>query len=245
MSPTSISQIVRRSKLGRRFTVITVMFLSVLLGILGYTITTIQKEKSNTLLIDFTGRQRMLHQKHINEIFLTSQGFQADYHSTREIIHSTLHALREGGVVVLEPNKGQTRLVSAVPTEEILMSLHDQQVHFEKLIQVADRFLLLSSDHPEYRQIFQNLRAQNSSLIEIADNAVKQLNAHAESNIATMLKWEILIALFVAMLGIFVTAQGVRASKKLENEMTARERVQEKLKKASYFWILLSKTFLI
>ena len=235
MSPTSISHIFQKSRLGRRFTVITVMFLSVLLGILAYTITTIQHEKSNTLLIDVAGRQRMLIQRHINEIFWTSQGIKADYGATRELIRSTLHALIKSGDVVFDSESGVRHTVPAVPTEKIAMKLRDQQIYFEKLIQVADHFLSLSPDHPEYQQIFQNLRTQNSSLIEIADDAVKQLNAHSESNIATMLKWEILIALFVAMLGIFVTAQGIRVSKKLEHEMTTREQIQNKLKESQLF----------
>ena len=235
MNPNSISQIVRRSRLGRRFTVITVMFLTVLLGILAFTITTIQNEKSNALLIDIAGRQRMLLQKHIHEVLLTSQGAQADYGATRELIRSTLTALMEGGVVVLDSEKGQRQTVPAVPSEGISIKLRDQQNRFEKLIAVADNFLSLSPDHPEYWEIFQALRAQNSTLIEIADIAVKQLNSHSDSNITTMLKWESIIALFVAFLGVFVTAQGIRASKKLEKEMTERERIQTELKESQLF----------
>ena len=47
MNPTSIFRVFGKSALGRRFTIITLMFLSVLLGIMIYTTTTIQKEKSN------------------------------------------------------------------------------------------------------------------------------------------------------------------------------------------------------
>ena len=235
MNPASLSHILRRSKLGRRFTVITVMFLSVLLGILSYTITTLQNEKSNALLIDIAGRQRMLFQKHINEVFLTSQGVQADYPSTRELSHSTLNALMEGGLVVLDPKTGERRTVPAVPTEEISNKLREQQNYFDKTIELADNFLLLSPDHPEFPQMFRTLRDQNSTLIGIADDAVKQLNAHSESNIATMVRWETIIALFVALLGVFVTGQGIRASKKLEKEITERERVETELRRSQMF----------
>ena len=68
----------RKSSLSHRFTLITIMFLSVLLGLLAYTILTLQKDKSNALLIDMAGRQRMLFEKHLNEVYLTSQGITAD-----------------------------------------------------------------------------------------------------------------------------------------------------------------------
>ena len=235
MNPTSISHIVRRSKLGRRFTIITVMFLSVLLGMLVYTITTINKEKSNARLIDVAGRQRMLLQKHMSEVFLTSQGINTNYTVTRELIRSSLNALKHGGSIVLDPKTGQSQTIPAVPTQAISFKLHEQQQHFDKIADLADHFLLLSLDHPEFHQTFQTLRAQNSTLIGIADDAVKQLNSHSEENIATMVKWESLIALFVALLGGFVTTQGIRASKKLEKEITERERIQTKLKRSQLF----------
>ena len=83
----------RFSQLSRHFTFITIMFLTVLLGIMVYTTTTIHKENSDAILIDMAGRQRMLFEKHLNEVYLTSQGITADYKSTRKLLRSTLASL--------------------------------------------------------------------------------------------------------------------------------------------------------
>jgi PAS domain S-box-containing protein len=211
------------------------MFLSVLLGILVFTIMTIQNEKSNAILIDMTGRQRMLLQKHINEVFLTSQGVTADYSSTRELIHSTLHALMEGGSVVLDSETGQRHTIPAMPTEGMLITLRDQQNHLDKIIELADDFLLLSPDHPEFERKLQTLRAQNSALIRIADNAVKQLSAYSESTLATMLRWEAIIAIVVGLLGMLVTGQGIRVGRRLENEIAERKRAESALRNSEMF----------
>ena len=122
------------------------MFLGVFLGIMVYTTTTIQKEKSNAILIDMAGRQRMLFQKHINEVFLSSQGFTADYTSTRELLRSTLNSLMKGGSVIIAPETGQRQPIPAAPTEEILIKLREQQNLFHKIIELADSFLLNSPD---------------------------------------------------------------------------------------------------
>ena len=150
MNPTPFSHIFRKSIVSRRFTIITVMFLGVLLGLLGYTITTLHKNQSIVFLIDVAGRQRMLLQKHINEVFLASQGVEADYLSTRELIRSTLIALMEGGSVILNPETGQRQTVSAAPTEELLTKLREQLAHFAQIVKRADTFLVLGSDHPNF-----------------------------------------------------------------------------------------------
>ena len=235
MNLPTLSHIFRSSKVGRHFTIITAMFLSVLLGILVYTITTIQHEQSNAVLIDMAGRQRMLLQKHINDVLLTSQGVSADYFSTRELIHSTLHALMNGGSVVLDSETGQRQIIPAVPTEGILITLRDQQHHLDNIIGVADNLLLLSPDHPEFGRKLQTLREQNSILVRIADTAVKQLSAYSESNLANMLRWETIIAIFVGILGMLVTGHGVRVGRRLENEIVERKRAESALQNSEMF----------
>jgi two-component system sensor histidine kinase KdpD len=111
------------------------MFLTVLLGIMVYTTTTIQKEKSNAILIDMAGRQRMLFERHLNEVYLTSQGITADYKSTRELLRSTLASLMKGGSVTLDPETGESQTIPAAPTEKILLKLHEQENYFEKVIE--------------------------------------------------------------------------------------------------------------
>ncbi|MDH5563721.1 MAG: PAS domain S-box protein [Nitrospirota bacterium] len=235
MNPASSSNILRKATLSHRFTIITVMFLTVLLGLLMYTIATIQKEKSNAILIDMAGRQRMLFQKHMNEVFLTSQGVSADYTSTRELLRSTLNALMEGGSVVLDLDTGKRQTIPAIPTEKIFLKLHEQKNHFKEIIELADDFLLLAPDHPEFRQKLKILRARNSILIAIADDAVKQLDRYAESIMATMVKWEAIIALFVGLLGIYITRQGIRDGRKIEKEILVRTRAESALRESELF----------
>lgn len=235
MNPTSFSHIFRKSTVSRRFTIITVMFLTVLLGLLVYTITTLHKDQSTAALIDIAGRQRMLLQKHVHEVFLASQGIAADYPSTRELIRSTLIALRDGGSVVINPETGQRQTITAAPTEELLAKFREQQTHFAQFVERADTFLVLGSERPEFREQVKTLLAQNTALIGVADQAVKHLNAYSESNIATMVRWEIMIAIAIGLLGIFVTILGVRDGRRLENEIEERKRAESALRDSELF----------
>ena len=235
MNATSISHHFKKSTLSRRFTIITVMFLTVLLGLLAYTITTLHKDKSTAFLIDMAGRQRMLLQQHISEVFLTSQGVPADYRSTRSLMHSTLKTLMEGGSVVLNPETDQRQTVSAAPSHEIFEKLREQQKFLEHLFQLADEFLLLSPGQLEFQPKLQDLRTQHSLAIQIADEAVKQLDDFSETTINTMVNWEILIAIVVGVLGMLVTRKAVRDGRQLEKEVEERKRIESALRDSQAF----------
>ena len=235
MQTLPTSNPIRTKTLGRRFTIVTVMFLTVLLGMLFYTTVTIKNEESNAMLIDIAGRQRMLLQRHFNEVILTTQGVIADYTATRELIRSTLTTLIKGGNLALQTDGHLTQSIPAVPSKEIASTLQDQQIQFIAFIHDTDDFIALTPTHPDYVGTLQKLRSKNRNLVRIADHAVKQIDRHSEQNIASMVKWESIIAMFVGLLGALVTAQGVRDGRRLEQEIVERERAEAEARKSEMF----------
>jgi PAS domain S-box-containing protein len=213
----------------RRFTILTLLLLSVLFGLLGYTVATIQTEPSETLLIDLAGRQRMLLQKHMNEIFYASQQVPTDYTATRELIRSTLDSLMEGGSVVLNPETRQRQVIPSAPTEKIFTKLHEQEHAFDNLVKLADYFLSLPPEDPEFAQHLQILRDQTTNLINVADEAVKLLEGHAAARVGTIVKWETLIALLVGLLGLLFIVRDLRAARRLDHEIAERKRAEDTL----------------
>jgi len=61
------------------FAGIIALYLITMFGILAYTIFTFQSQRSDAVVIDLAGRQRMLNTRHMMQIFLVSRGVQADY----------------------------------------------------------------------------------------------------------------------------------------------------------------------
>ncbi len=230
MAPSSLRQFFKQSTLSRRFIIITVMFLCVVIGLLVYTITVLHKDNSTALLIDTAGRQRMLFQRHFNEVFLTSQGTAADYASTRHLIQSALKTLMEGGTVIVNPETDQRQTVPAVPTQEILKKLQQQQRQSDHIFQLADHLLSLPPDHPEFQPQLQTLRTQHTMVIQAADQAVKQLNTYSSAAIRTMVRWELVMAIVVGLLGILATSKGVRDGRRLEKEIEERKQAEVNLR---------------
>ncbi len=225
-----LQQLFKPSTLSRRFIIIIFIFVALLLGMLTYTITILHKDNSNALRIDLAGRQRMLFQQHLNEVFLTSQRISADYAATRHLIQSGLKTLMEGGTVVVNPDTDQRQTILAVPTQEIFEKLRQQQTQSQHIFNLADRFLEISPDHPEFQSQLQNLSTQHALAIQTADQAVKPLNAYSSEAITTMAKWELLLGIVVGLLGILATSKVVRDGRKLENEVEERKQAEAELR---------------
>jgi PAS domain S-box-containing protein len=229
MHASPIKPLFGLSLFNRRFTIVTLLLLSVLFGLLGYTVASIQKEPSEALLIDLAGRQRMLLQKHMNEIFYASQQVPTDYTATRELIRSTLGSLMEGGSVVLNPETRQRQVIPSAPTENIVTKLREQEQAFDNLVKLADYFLSLQPEDPEFSHHLQILRDQTSNVIGLADEAVKLLEGHAAARVGTIVKWETLIALLVGLLGLLFIVRDLRAARRLDHEIAERKRAEDTL----------------
>ncbi len=220
----------RPQSIGRALLVLTTVFIFTLFGILLYTIVTIQNQKLDSVTVDLAGRQRMLNQKHMKEVLLTSQGISADFLFTRNMLHQTLDALMFGGQAVINFESGETVTLSPAPTQEILQELGHQKSLLAEFTQRVDIFLNNGSDHPGYALELDVLLALNGRLNDVANNAVKLFSRYSQDKISGMIKWESLIGLLAGFFGILLTRQVRLANRELEYEIQERSRVETALR---------------
>lgn len=210
--------------------VLTTVFILALFGILLYTITTIQNQRLDSVTVDLAGRQRMLSQRLMNEILLTSQGIPADYRFTQKMLTQTLDALLVGGQAVMNPENGETVALPSPPSREILQALSQQQTLMTEFIQRADTFLKTQSDNPGYSLELDRLLAGNVRLIGVANKAVKLYSRNSQEKISNMIVWESLIGILVIPFGILMTRQVKLANQELEHEIQERSRIETALR---------------
>ncbi|HNP30327.1 MAG TPA: ATP-binding protein [Nitrospirales bacterium] len=219
-----------KSSIGRALLALTTVFILTLFGILLYTIITIQNQKLDGVTVDLAGRQRMLNQRLMNEILLTSQGIPADYRFTQRILDQTLDALLVGGPAVMNPESGETVALPPAPTREILESLGEQKTLMAEFMQRADTFLKTQFDHPRYSSELEGLLALNARVNEVANHAVKLFTRHSQEKISTMIVWESLIGLLAGFFGVLMTRQVKLANRELEHEIDERTRIEKALR---------------
>jgi len=206
------------------------LFILAIVGILWYTLVTLQAQKSDAVLVDLAGRQRMLNQRHMKEILLASRGLPADYRYTRRVLTQTLDALANGGPAVLTLGQDETIQLPPAPTEAIRAKLAAQKTLIREFTVKADKFLQLSPDDPAYTSRLAELLEQNTRAHDTVNDAVKLFAEHSESKIVAMIRWEAVIGLAVVFLGILLTRQIIQASRALENEIAERKRAETELR---------------
>ncbi|GJL70439.1 MAG: hypothetical protein NPIRA06_30740 [Nitrospirales bacterium] len=216
--------------IGRALMVLTTVFILALFGILLYTITTIQNQRLDSVTVDLAGRQRMLSQRLMNEILLTSQGIPADYRFTQRMLTQTLDALLVGGQAVINPESGEKVVLTSPPSQKILQALGEQQTLMAEFMHRADTFLKTQSDHPRYSFELDGLLAVNVRLIEAANKAVKLYSRNSQEKISSMIIWESLIGILVIPFGILLTRQVKLANQELEHEIQERSRIETALR---------------
>ncbi len=219
-----------RQALGRDLIIILTLFLLTIFGILLQTFFTFQSHKTDAIIIDLAGRQRMLHTKHMKDVLLTSQGFTTDYGYTRKVLNQTLDALIKGGPAIMTLGRTKTIVLPKAATIEIQDKLLEQQTLLEKLIAHADAFLAISTDDPAYEEALHALEDLGDTLQAVSNEAVQLLDRYAESKVMSRILWQVGVALFVGTLGILLSFKLVRTQKEKEREMIERQRAEENLR---------------
>ena len=220
----------RQSHVSQRLIATTTLFLLTIFGILFFTISTIQDQKFDSIIVDLAGRQRMLNQQYMREILLFSQGEKADLSSTQTILLNTVDALMNGGSAVVHLETGQTVLLPSAPTDEIFQKLQEQQSLINQFIMKADVFLQDSSGGTKGEGALPALLELNKKVHRVANEVVKLFDEHSASKINWMIKWEIFVGLIVGVFGVVLTRQIRQSNRELEKEIAERTRSENSLK---------------
>ncbi|MEE8494567.1 MAG: PAS domain S-box protein [Nitrospirales bacterium] len=209
-----------------RLTGITILFVVLTVGILVHTGITFQAQKSDGLIIDIAGRQRLLHERHLNEMLLVSRGSTVDYQSTRRILNESLGSLIHGGPALLTIGKDDVVTLPAAPSKAIRAKLNAQRGLLETFSREADAFLRLRPGDQGYGAALQALMDLNGDLQQAANEAVRLFNEHARSKLYTVITWEVAVALIIGVLGVFFTRQARQAQDDLQHEVGVRREAE-------------------
>ncbi|MCG7489857.1 methyl-accepting chemotaxis protein [Vibrio sp. Of14-4] len=192
---------------------LTVLFTVILTTIIGYTITSLDKQKSDGLVINIAGRQRMLTQKFTKEFLLAmdiahqkkSKPDISASRKTQQLFDITLEALTRGGKTYKD--LGMTKPVDIPPAPP----------HIQKQLKVVKQMweqqkknvasILEDGDNP------QNLAALSEYSVKVLANmnkAVLMFNDESFEKILTMERNQIIIAVFSVLLTLILAELTLR-----------------------------------
>ena len=179
------------------------------------------------VVMDVAGRQRMMIQRHLNEMMLASHGIRTDIQHTQQALLHTADALQNGGEVVVNLYTDERSAIPAAPTGRIRELLDEQRALLERFFPTTRTLLLEDPDHSPSSESFALLNQLHQELQRNADTVFKLFSAHSRQNIVNLLRSEPVIGFLVILLSMVLARQVMSASRRLEREIEQRKQAEE------------------
>ena len=211
------------------FWTLSILLISATATTLGLVVWLASAQKSDAIVIDMAGRQRMLNQRHMKEVLLAARGIDSPYERTRKLFLETLSALRDGGEAIVNLRTGETHVLPAASYhDELRFRLTDQRELMHKQIASSDDFLTTKSHDPEFHKKLDELMVINEQLHKEINKGVKMFNSCSAKKATNVRRSALASTLFVFLMSIGLVRQAQRGSKlnkKLSAEMLKQSRL--------------------
>lgn len=191
------------------------------LSIVPLTLSISQSRESDAVLIDTAGRQRMLLERHMEEVLLFAQGVDTQYEHTRTVLRKRLTSLIHGGPISPYFDLDTEVSVPRPSTDDIRARFIEQQRLLESLVIEADRFLQIPMNLAQQKQARDALLVHNAKLVETANDAVSLLTQHSSQRLEQLIRWEVVAALLIMAIASIQTWRFLQAEKALQASQRA------------------------
>ncbi len=213
--------------IGQRLLAMVVIFMLALGAILIFTHTAVKTLDFDVVVLDVAGRQRMMIQRHLNEMMLAYHGIQTDLQRTQRVLLHSVDALQNGGDVIVNLYTDERHLIPAAPTARIRELLEQQRVLLEQFFARTKALLVQDPDHFPSSESFSLLNQLQHELQRNADTVFKLFSVHSRQNIANLLRSEPAIGFLVIILSVILARQVVSTSRRLEREIEQRKKAED------------------
>lgn len=218
MTTSPNSSFLARLSVGQKLATIPALFIAAIAAILLYTYLTSEDLKRDAFKVNITSRQRMLVQRQLSQVLLVALGVEApseasssgtdaflkitenaDYLATRRLLNESAKALLDGGqVFVLESAKHE----ELTPPYDLATrdKIKDHQEALSAFAATADEFLKLKDTDPDYAAKRAELLQKCDEAEDSARAVTFQVAENSQTKIATMILWQTVIGIAVALL---------------------------------------------
>lgn len=213
--------------IGERLLAMVIIFMLALGAILVFTYSAVKTLESDVVVLDVAGRQRMMIQRHLNEMLLASHGIQADLQRTQQVLLNSVDALQNGGDVIVNLYTNEKHSVPAAPTDRIQDLLEEQRSLLERFFVKTRTLLLENPEHFPSAESYALLNQLQHQLVQNADTVFKLFSDHSRQNILNLLRSEPVVGFLVIILSMILARQVMATSRRLEREIEQRKQAEE------------------
>ncbi len=189
-----------------------VIFAAFLIVIYASTLVLTNMQKDDALLVNLSGRQRMLTQKMSKEALIIANGntsYEKTLRTTESLFETTLNGLKDGGKVALDLGMTQWTVVPAAPTEKIRKQLTTVQNLFMPFKAAIQKVIeSKGKDKDALNYVINN----NVKLLSEMNTAVGMYQKYSEVKVAVMKLiqfWLMIVGLVIVALFILIYERSI------------------------------------
>ncbi|ALA57913.1 ATP-binding protein [Nitrospira moscoviensis] len=196
-------------------------------SVIPLTYTVVQSRRSDAVVIDVAGRQRMLLERYMKELLLAETEGTPAYRATRDLLEERVAVLMDGGPTVMHP--GETAVLRAAPTQEIRAKLDDQQRRLRAFSVKAERFVAAGLGPGERDRLRSDLLHDNAALLDVSNEIVTLFTRHSEEGVQRLIRWELVMVLLVVAVATVRTWRFIQAEQALtQSRLIALEALRQR-----------------
>ncbi len=189
-----------------------------------------QQHEQDNMTVNLLGRQRMLSQKYLKEVLLSTWKLQTPYKTTRAVLDETAHSLAEGGWVTASLKTGQRIHIQPVTSPKLRQRL-DLQIRQMAVLERETQALSVAIERNRVTPAqLGRIMEEGNNLLYGIDETLAQFQLNSENGIKNRLYEESMLGMLVSLLGLYVTNQILRSNKALKQEIDIRKIAEAKLR---------------
>ncbi len=205
-----MSNLLDRLSVGGKLWVLGIFYGAILVGVVGYTLLTLNHQKQDALVIDIAGRQRMLIQKYAKEVFdetlARRTGHPVENSATRtaELFERSLKALLGGGATWSDLGMKKPVAIDAVVDPAIRKQLAEVAREWDRLRTTGDELLATDPTAPDYGELVRRFRELSRKALTAMNQAVGALAAASSARVRHLeiAQW-VILGLALLLSGLF------------------------------------------
>ena len=205
-----MNNLLDRLSVGGKLLALGLFYGGILIGIVGYTLLTLNHQKQEGLVIDIAGRQRMLIQKYAKEVFdeasarRTGHRVEDSAARTAELFERSLKALLGGGATWMDLAMKKPVEIEAVEDPAVRESLTQVARLWERLRATGDELLASDPAAPGHGELLHRFRDLTQTALVTMNQAVGGLAAASAARVRHMqiAQW-VILGLALVLSGLF------------------------------------------
>ncbi|MCP4491866.1 MAG: HAMP domain-containing protein, partial [Gammaproteobacteria bacterium] len=197
-----INHTVKNISVGQKLFVLPLFFSATLIGVVAYTVITLNQQKADTTVINIAGRQRMLTQKFTKELLDELNIGQAkNSEKTAALFKTSLKAIRFGGITYADAAMTKEMSLPANEDATVEVKLAEVESLWNDIQKAAQKIHQTDVNSNSYLEQLAVIRSKNLQALKTMNAAVVMLADLSQGKTVAMMYVEAVILLIALAIG--------------------------------------------